>query len=194
MSLHEKNSSILNPQPEKLLAYRVLSFSQQLYRGIELLLESRLGLSVRQWRVLFYLASYDARSVQDIAAFWKYDKSQVSRAVRELVLKDLVVSRASPIDRRSVIIELTPQGWSTYERGLPLSLERQDRILACVNASELNVFENVLDRLTHQAERMLSELLAERNPTPTKEKTALVPNTSGKKIKKGRPQERPPQR
>jgi len=154
--------------PAKLLAYRVLSFSQRLYRGIELVLENELGLSVRQWRVLLYLANYGPQSVQDIAHFWRYDKSQVSRAVSELLQKRLVESHASEKDGRRVIVGLTRPGRAVYERGLPLSLARQEKLTSCLGQEQIAEFERMLELLTRQADLMLSELQRQKEAAPPK--------------------------
>jgi len=154
--------SIRNPAPEdrgtdpaKLLAYRVLAFSQRLYRGIEIVLQDELGLSVRQWRILLLLASHGPRSPQDIAAFWRYDKSQVSRAVSELVEKKLVTAERAEQDARRVTVSLTASGRKIYERGLPLSLARQEKLTSCLTRSQLTEFEHTLEILTRQADAML---------------------------------------
>lgn len=155
--------------PAKLLAYRVLTLGQRLYRGIEIVLESQLGLSVRQWRVLLFLANYGPQSVQDIATFWRYDKSQVSRAVSELLEKTLVVSRASQEDGRRVIVALTPEGRRVYDSGLPLSLLRQDKLTSCLSKKELTEFERMLNLLTQQADTMLNEFQPQKEIAPTKQ-------------------------
>jgi DNA-binding MarR family transcriptional regulator len=159
-TLHETMSSEPEPSgervdPASLLAYRVLTFSQRLYRGIEILLQDELGLSVRQWRVLLYVASNGPRSGQDIAAFWRYDKSQVSRAVAELVEKHLVVAQRVKRDARRMQVSITAEGMRVYERGLPLSLARQQELTSCLTPAQLAEFENTLELLTRQADAML---------------------------------------
>jgi len=153
--------------PAKLLAYRVLAFSQRLYRGIEILLQDELGLSVRQWRILLFLATHGPRSPQDIAAFWRYDKSQVSRAVSELVEKKLVTAERAEQDARRVTVSLTASGRRVYERGLPLSLARQEKLTSCLTRGQLAEFERTLEILTRQADAMLGPAEA-GNDAPAK--------------------------
>ena len=173
--------------PAKLLAYRVLAFSQRLYRGIELVLESQLSLSVRQWRVLLFLANYGPQSVQEIARFWRYDKSQVSRAVSELLEKGLVESNASQEDGRRVIVGLTTEGRRVYDCGLPLSLARQDKLTSCLSRSELAEFERMLELLTNQADTMLSDSPSQKETAPAKrgsnEPAATISKTRVSRVK-----------
>ncbi|MVW77513.1 MarR family winged helix-turn-helix transcriptional regulator [Bordetella sp. 02P26C-1] len=143
--------------PTQLLAYRVLTLSQLLNRGIEVILESDLGLSVRQWRVVLCIATRGPQSVQDIADFCRYDKSQVSRAVAELLEKKLVATGVSPTDGRRVLVRLTAAGREKFKRGMPLSLARQERLASCLSRNQLQTFDKALQTLIQQAEVMLQE-------------------------------------
>lgn len=143
--------------PTELLAYRVLTLSQLLNRGIEVILDSSLGLSVRQWRVVLCIATRGPQSVQDIADFCRYDKSQVSRAVAELLEKKLVATGTSATDGRRVLVRLTAAGRAKFRRGMPLSLNRQERLASCLSQRQLQTFDAALQTLIEQAEVMLQE-------------------------------------
>lgn len=149
---------------EKLLAFRVLALGQLLSRGMAAIVDNRLGLSLRQWRVLFYLANSGPDSAQRIAEFCRYDKSQVSRAIAELIEKKLVKTAADRQDGRKLIVSLTPAGLSTYKRGLPLSQARHDHLVQCLTERELRAFEATADKLTRQAQAMLDEACAQPAP------------------------------
>jgi len=149
--------------PTELLAYRVLTLSQLLNRGIEVILDTNLGLSVRQWRVLLCIAHGGAQYVQDIADFCRYDKSQVSRAVAELLEKKLVYTAPSPTDGRRILVDMTAAGRQKYEQGMPLSLARQQRLASCLSAGELQTFEKAMQTLIKQAETLLKEAYAEKS-------------------------------
>ncbi|MBV7483918.1 MarR family winged helix-turn-helix transcriptional regulator [Bordetella sp. BOR01] len=148
--------------PTNLLAYRVLTLSQLLNRGIEVILDTHLGLSVRQWRVLLCVANAGPQSVQDIADFCRYDKSQVSRAVSELLDKKLVATTPSRTDGRRILVGMTAAGRAKYRQGMPLSLARQERLASCLRPRELETFEKVMQTLIHQAETLLQEAHEER--------------------------------
>lgn len=152
-----KQKAELGVDPTQLIAYRVLTLSQLLNRGIEVILETHLGLSVRQWRVLLCIGNKGPQSVQEIADFCRYDKSQVSRAVSELLEKQLIITAASPTDGRRVLVDLTTAGQAIYEQGLPLSLARQQRLASCLSTRELGTFEKAMQTLIHQAEGLLQE-------------------------------------
>jgi DNA-binding MarR family transcriptional regulator len=145
---------------EKLLAFRVLALGQLLSRGMAVILDNHLGLSLRQWRVLFYLANSGPDSAQRIADFCRYDKSQVSRAVAELMEKKLVRTASDDKDGRRLVVSLTRAGLATYRQGLPLSQARHEHLVQCLSERELRAFEATADKLTRQAQAMLDDASA----------------------------------
>lgn len=142
----------------RLLAFRFLSTSQLLYRNLELMMGRELGLSVRQWRVMFFLANDGVGSVQEIADFCRYDKSQVSRALQELTDKAYVNRVPGVHDRRKVLASLTPAGIEVYRQGLRISLARDERMKRALSADELAAFNATLDKLAEQAQAIMDEL------------------------------------
>lgn len=118
---------------------------------------SELGLSVRQWRVIFFLANEGQGSVQEIADFWNYDKSQASRALQELTGKGYVSRVASTQDRRKVIASLTEAGRRAYRRGLHISSLRDKRLKSAVADDELAAFDATLAKLADQAQMLLRD-------------------------------------
>lgn len=163
MARSQTKKPVASIVPTELLAYRVLTLSQLLNRGIEVILDTNLGLSVRQWRVLLCIAHGGAQYVQDIADFCRYDKSQVSRAVAELLEKKLVYTVPSPTDGRRILVDMTAAGRQKYEQGMPLSLARQQRLASCLSAGELETFEKAMQTLIKQAETLLKEAYAEKS-------------------------------
>jgi len=151
---------------EKLLAFRVLSLGQLLNRGIAVLLDKHLGLSVRQWRVLFYLANSGTDSAQNIADFCRYDKSQVSRAIAELLEKKMVRTTASTTDGRRQVVSLTAAGRTAYRRGLPLSQGRHAHLVECLSAQELKDFERSMDKLMDRAQALLDHAYTDEVALP----------------------------
>jgi DNA-binding MarR family transcriptional regulator len=149
-------------EAEKLLAFRVLTLSQLLSRGLAVVLDHHLGLSVRQWRVVFYLAHAGADSVQNIADFCRYDKSQVSRAVRELTEKKLVTTKVGTDDGRQRVVALTAAGRAAFRRGQPLSQARHAELAASLPAAEMRAFEKSLDKLLGKARALLDDAHAQR--------------------------------
>ena len=172
MPISDRTKNPSEAAAEKLLAFRVLSLGQLLNRGLAALLDRHLGMSVRQWRVLFYLANSEPDSVQNIAAFCRYDKSQVSRAISELQDKKLVRTAASAADGRRLEVSLTSAGRAAYARGLPLSQARHDSLVDCLSAQELRAFERIMDKLSDRAQDLLDEAYEAEPGQPAEKRPA----------------------
>jgi DNA-binding MarR family transcriptional regulator len=74
-------------------------------------------------------------------------KTRVSRAIANLVKRDLVERTSNADDRREMELRLTKAGRSMYTELVPLALERERALLACLNEDELRSFHEALDRL-----------------------------------------------
>ncbi|MDB5842604.1 MAG: marR family transcriptional regulator [Herminiimonas sp.] len=136
---------------DALLAFRIAVLAQLLNRGIEVALMHQLGLSVRQWRVLLYLATYGDAPLQVIADHTHLNKSQASRAVSELAARKLVRPASNPNDLRQVIVMLTPEGAAVQADGQMLSQARQQKLMSRLSSDEFQCLDKILNVLTDEA-------------------------------------------
>lgn len=75
------------------------------------------------------------------------DKSQMTRMIRSLETKGLVVRQASPDDARVSLISLTPNGERVVEELLQTVTEVIDGILAPISDSEKQTLQALLARV-----------------------------------------------
>ena len=134
-----------------LLAFRIHTLSRLMNRGLAQALAAELGLSIRQWRVLLYLASFGEAALQVIADSTDLDKSQASRAVAELAGRGLLSQRADPCDGRRVLVALTEAGATLQRRGQALSQGRERYMTADLDAAQVAALYRLLDDLTAKA-------------------------------------------
>ncbi|HUG24312.1 MarR family winged helix-turn-helix transcriptional regulator [Piscinibacter sp.] len=81
------------------------------------------------------------------------NKGQASRAAQSLVDQSLVRKVASATDGRGVVLTLTAKGERVWQR-LMLVIERRNaEIVSCLDASEVQQFSELLDRLVEHARR-----------------------------------------
>ena len=81
---------------------------------------ARHHLSVQQWRILLTLAHHPGATAVEIIARWALQPMSVSRAIRELEQRGLIIRRIGPNDRRSQELFLTRKGQRVYERSFPM--------------------------------------------------------------------------
>jgi hypothetical protein len=99
----------------------------------------------------------------------------VSRAVARLMELGWVARTANASDRREAPLALTASGCDVYARLVPVVLDYQDRLLACLTGSERRLLDRLLDKL----ERELDLPCRPARPEPRgREVAAALPEPS----------------
>lgn len=100
-------------------------------------LASSVRLSLSEFRTLDLLAEEGAPLRQgDIAGRLRIETSALSRIVRSLRLRELVQARRSDDDKRSFIVEITPEGEAVSTRGRDLLVQATDRYYVSLTEQE----------------------------------------------------------
>ena len=127
------------------LAVAVSSYLSVIYR-------ERFGLDIPEWRVLVTVGSERGCTAQSIAGSTRMHKTRVSRAITHLEELGLMERTSSAHDRREMQLRLSKTGRRMYQELVPLALERERTLLACLNKDELRGFLLALEHL----ERLLN--------------------------------------
>lgn len=101
-----------------------------------------------EWTVLICLAYRDNLNPRDICEITEQPRNTVSRAAAALVAKGLISSRTDPKDARRTILTLSPQGRSLYEAIMPMFVEGEKQMLACLSPAEQETLDGLLDKLS----------------------------------------------
>jgi DNA-binding MarR family transcriptional regulator len=124
----------------------------------------RYGLDIPEWRVLATLGFRDdACSAQYIAHCTRTHKSTISRAVTNLMQRELIERVENADDRREFALRMTRKGQALYEELIPRLLRKEREILSCLSAQERKAFALALDKIEKhldlvQAVRTTSEV------------------------------------
>ena len=122
------------------LAVAVSNYLSVIYR-------ERFELDVPEWRVLVTVGPERGCTAQQIAASTRMHKTRVSRAIAHLEQRGLIERASSTDDRRSMELLLTRAGRRMYQDLIPLALERERALLACLGKDDLRGFLAALTRL-----------------------------------------------
>lgn len=143
--------------PERLITYRVSVLAQVISRLVDASVQRNLGLTSRQWRVLVVLNRLGTSPSGAVARMANFDHSQVSRVATELAEKGLITQSNDPADRRRQILALTPAGIDCLRSGLPISLERERRLQACLTPAEYETFVRAVELIEREAQALWRE-------------------------------------
>lgn len=105
------------------------------------------GVNVTEWRIMSLLAIEPGIPASRICHVIGFDKGPVSRTLAGLEKRGLVSIRTDPNDGRTHSISLTAKGRATHDKVIVAALERERRLLSCLNKDEREVLIDLLRRL-----------------------------------------------
>lgn len=103
--------------------------------------------TVAQWSVLIAVLRGEARTPREVAEFIAVDPGAVTRLLDRLEAKGLLRRVPVPADRRSVTLELTPDGRSITPVLAALADDNDRACFGALTAPEQSQFRNLLAKL-----------------------------------------------
>ncbi len=97
------------------------------------------------------LGRHGRLSAGEIVGLTAMDKVRVSRAAARLVASGRIAADADMADRRRQLLILTSAGRRIYREIVPLALDREERLLEVLDASERQSLDRLLAKLQAKA-------------------------------------------
>ncbi|HZV18104.1 MAG TPA: MarR family winged helix-turn-helix transcriptional regulator [Sphingobium sp.] len=97
--------------------------------------------------ILAYLSDFGEMTANLICALSGRPKNSISRAVIKLTGQKLVETRTNVRDRRSVFLNVTPEGRTMYEKTIALFREREREVFGCLTAKEKQTLDGLLSKI-----------------------------------------------
>jgi DNA-binding MarR family transcriptional regulator len=129
------------------LPYRLATLSQKLSASFAKIYADKYDLTVPQWRVIAHLAEQTDLTSKEICVRAGLDKSTASRAVKQLMSKQLIDTNIAPFDKRATVLCLSQQGVELYKK-LSLDAEKwQNDLLSQLSDVEQNQVVDLLSKI-----------------------------------------------
>jgi DNA-binding MarR family transcriptional regulator len=125
----------------------VTFIANKLSRNATAFYQKQFGVNVTEWRIMSLLAIEPGIPASRICNVIGFDKGPVSRTLTLLQDRGLVAINTDPNDGRSHSISLTAKGRVTHDAVLVAALERERRLLACLEKDEREVLIDLLRRI-----------------------------------------------
>jgi len=125
----------------------VTFIANKLSRSATTFYQKRFGVNVTEWRIMSLLAIEPGIPASRICHVIGFDKGPVSRTLTMMQNRDLIVIRTAPDDGRSHSISLTAKGRATHDKVIVAALDRERRLLSCLNKDEQEVLIDLLRRI-----------------------------------------------
>ena len=113
--------------------------------------ETRFGVKNTELRILVHLGG-QSLAVNELARRTHVDKAWISRSLRALEARGLVVRTPHPTDARASLVRLSPEGEALVQSFAPLAATRNRRLLAGLDEAEVY---RIFDALILRAEDIL---------------------------------------
>jgi DNA-binding MarR family transcriptional regulator len=146
---------------ENRTAYRFALLSAMSTRSIVHLCQQH-GVTVVGWRTLSLIGNHEPIYPSDIAERSSVDPDKVTRSVDRLVRHGLVARREYALDRRRVVLTLTPRGRAVYKQIEQVRRAMEIEFLSVLSREEQRIFAACLDKLEAQARRIFPGNRADR--------------------------------
>ena len=105
------------------------------------------GVNVTEWRIMSLLAIEPGIAAARICQVIGFDKGPVSRTLAVMQKRGLVAIRPDPKDGRTHSISLTAKGRAAHDKVIVAALDRERRLLSCLDGREQEVLIELLRRL-----------------------------------------------
>lgn len=144
----------------RFLPYRLTKLSGFVSRSLSRLYSEKFDLTIQEWGIIAILGSEGEMTASQIGELASLDKVNVSRAVDRLEKASRVRRKTLLRDRRSSVLSLTEEGQDVLARIVPLAQDYEDRLLADFSAEEIEVMDDILNRLDRKAARLRDIMLS----------------------------------
>lgn len=131
----------------KFMPFRLNRLAAEVSNDLAKVYAERFGIDIPEWRILATLAVREPRSAQFIVRCTRTHKTRISRAASRLIELGLIERAGNGDDRREVQLRMTAKGRALYDEMVPLVLERERQVLACLSEEERRSFTLALDKL-----------------------------------------------
>ncbi|WP_320826636.1 MarR family winged helix-turn-helix transcriptional regulator [Reinekea sp.] len=143
--MSDVNKTLL--QLSTFLPYRLSLLANRISRALADKYQSDFQISRPQWRLMAVLGEQPDLSAADLVEHTAMDKVAVSRAVKDLKNRNLLLQQPDPEDKRRFRLRLSRAGQATYAAIVPIAAAYEASILAQLNAREREQLGQLLSKL-----------------------------------------------
>jgi DNA-binding MarR family transcriptional regulator len=141
-------------RPPGLFTFRIIGLLDSLRRSGTLAYKRAFGLSQIEWRIMTQMAGHAPLSLNGLVERLNLDRGQLSRAVKAMVARGLLVSKRRP-GGPAIMITLSEEGKEVYRRMGDLAIERNAFLLGGIPDDELKTAQAVIEAVMRKAQLLL---------------------------------------
>lgn len=146
---HRARAALVAAQSSALGRQLFFALSQveyELRTKMQLALE-QVGLDVRQYTTLAYIAGGHTPTQLELGQILHLDPSQVVTLTKGLAERGLLVRQTVPADRRAHALGITTEGKVLYQQAAALVQQVEEALTASLSRRDRSALKNLLDRM-----------------------------------------------
>jgi DNA-binding MarR family transcriptional regulator len=136
---------------EQFLPYRLAVAADAVSTSLASVYTARFDLTIPEWRMIANLGRHGTLTASDVAVLASLDKVQVSRALKRLVARKLVIRRTDRADRRRAYLTLSAAGVRLHADIARLALDWERTLLAGLSPADRASLDRLLPALAARA-------------------------------------------
>ncbi|CZF82745.1 Transcriptional regulator, MarR family [Grimontia indica] len=136
------------------LPYRMVNLADGISNACSKIYREEFDVSIPEWRILARLAEHEKLNAKDIGDLTFMDKSRVSRAVKLLEEKGLLLKVKDSTDNRASFLSLSESGRDLYAKIAPKALDWEAELIDVLDTVEYRDFLRVMEKLDARLEQM----------------------------------------
>jgi DNA-binding MarR family transcriptional regulator len=137
--------------------YRFSIMATQINRAVARVYVRKYGPPANAWKILAVLNKYKVQSASELKTHSTLEMDKITRIVDNLVERGFVVRKQDQLDRRRVVIRLSPAGkrLARYLEDAIAAMEYE--FLGALTATERRTFYELLEKLKARADQIFAE-------------------------------------
>ena len=143
---------------QNFLPYQLSVLSNKFSTGIAKFYRDQYGINVPEWRVLVILSETNHQTAKDLATHSQMDKVKISRTMKSLVTKGLIIERTCKDDARARRYNLTINGRQLINEVKPKALAFENELISSLSEDEIKAFQECISTLNSQVDKITTEI------------------------------------
>lgn len=139
------------------LPYQLSVLTNKISTGIAKFYRDQYGINVPEWRVLVILSETNHQTAKDLANHSQMDKVKISRTMKALEIKGLIIERTCKQDARARRYNLTINGRQLINEVKPKALAFENELIKSLKEDEIKLFQSCIDTLNQQVDKITSK-------------------------------------
>lgn len=140
---------------QNFLPYQLSVLSNKISKGISKFYREQHGITIPEWRIMSILSTRSNQTAKELSIFSQMDKVKISRTMKVLVAKKLILEKVCDIDARARRYHLTNNGVKLITEVKPKAIAFETELISCLSNDEVRSLKYCITSLDKQVNQLM---------------------------------------